>query len=157
MQGKVLALFLQAAHGERPRAVAQATALLGRGLEGDLHGKRLSGDPRQVLLVDAGDLALLGLKPGDLREQIVVDLPGLMALPLGARLEVGEVVLEIGGECEPCTHIGELLGRPDRSAFRRDLVGHRGMLVRVVQLHGGGRIAVGDPVRVVETAAASVL
>ena len=150
MTGKVVALFLQDAHGERPRAVSQARALLEQGLEGDLHGKRHPGNPRQVLLVDAGDLAPLGLQPGDLREQITVDMPDLMSLPWGAQLEVGEAVLEISGECEPCSRIGVLLDHPDRAAFRWSLEGHRGMLAGVVQLHGLGRIAVGDQVRVLE-------
>ena len=145
-QGEVVALFDQQEKGEQPRAVAEATALPGRGLAGDMHAARQPGSRRQVLLVDQGDLSLLGLKPGDLREQITVRMPGLMGLPSGARLTVGEAVLEITGVCEPCTRIGGLLGRTDPETFRQELVGHRGMVATVTEVHGTGRIRVGDRV-----------
>ena len=114
------------------------------GLEGDRHAGREDGK-RQVLLVEAGDLRDLGLSPGDLREQMTVDLPGLMALGEGTRLRVGETLLELTGVCDPCTHIGEHVGVEDREAFRRTLVGRRGMLARVVR---EGAIRRDDPVEV---------
>jgi MOSC domain-containing protein YiiM len=118
-----------------------ATAL---GLEGDRHAGREEGK-RQVLLAEAGDLRDLGLDPGDLREQVTLDLPGLMSLDEGTRLRVGEAVLELTGVCEPCTHIGEHIGGEDPEALRRRLVGRRGMLARVV---GEGPIRREDPVEV---------
>lgn len=145
--GEVVALFLLEQHGAPLRPVAQATAIVQQGLAGDLHSGGKPGRSRQVLLMDAADLALMGLKPGELREQITVRMEGLMALSPSARLQVGEAVLEIGGPCEPCTHIGELLRQPDREAFRVALIGHRGMLARVVEVRGAGRIRVGDAVR----------
>ena len=147
-RGQVGALFQMTAHGSRPRPVTDVKALVDRGLEGDLHSDGLPGKARQVLLVDAGDLSTLGLEPGDLREQITVSMPGLMNAPPGSLLAIGEAVLEIIGPCDPCTHIGGLLDRPDVEDFRETLVGRRGMLARVSGLQGEGRIAVGDPVRV---------
>jgi len=144
--GEVLHLFLLEKRGARPRPVRQATAMLEQGLAGDLHSAGKAGRSRQVLLVEAGDLAHMGLTPGDLREQITVRMPGLMALPAGARLMVGEATLEVAGPCEPCAHIGDLLGRPDREAFRLELVGRRGVLARVVEVRGAGAVRVGDPV-----------
>ncbi|MGH2675454.1 MAG: MOSC domain-containing protein [Actinomycetota bacterium] len=114
------------------------------GLEGDRHAGREEGK-RQVLLVEAGDLRDLGLEPGDLREQVTVDLPGLMALAEGTRLRIGGATLELTGVCEPCTHIGEHVGVEDRETFRQRLVGRRGMLARV--LHAGP-IRRDDPVEV---------
>ncbi|HEX2032447.1 MAG TPA: MOSC domain-containing protein, partial [Actinomycetota bacterium] len=67
------------------RTAVQATD---RGIEGDVHAGRRG--KRQVLLVDATDLEAVGLRPGDLREQVTVDLPGLMALPAGTSLAVGD-------------------------------------------------------------------
>lgn len=116
----------------------------GGGLEGDWHSKR---GGRALLLMDAGDLRDLDLSPGDLREQITVDLPGLMGVEAGTRLRVGPAVLEITKPCDPCTHIGEHVGVGDVEAFRDRLRGRRGMLARFVEADGD-RIKVGDPVEV---------
>jgi MOSC domain-containing protein YiiM len=154
--GKVVALFLHEAHGAPPRSVEDAIAITDRGLQGDSHARSPSGGSRQVLVVSVDDLAAVGLQPGNLREQITVDLPGLMDLPPGTLLEIGEAALRITRDCEPCTHIGELLERPDRDGFRRALTGHRGMLAKVEQVSSDGRVAVGDPVRVARQAGSLV-
>ena len=139
--GRVVALQLKRAHWEplRPVAAVEASA---RGLDADTHAGR-EGGKRQVLLTAQDDLLELSLRPGDLREQVTVELPGLMSLPAGSRLRVGRAVLELTGVCEPCTHIGEHLGVEDREGFRERLRGRRGMLARVA---AGGTIEVGDPV-----------
>jgi MOSC domain-containing protein YiiM len=124
-------------------------AVPGRGLEGDLHGKTREDGKRQVLLMDTETLDALGLSPGDLRDQVTLDLPGLQRLPPGTLLRVGEVELELTGPCEPCTHIGELLGKENREVFRQSLVGRRGVLARVVAVTGEGRIRVGDLIELV--------
>jgi MOSC domain-containing protein YiiM len=124
--------------------VLEAVALPGRGLDEDLHGKTREDGKRQVLLMDTETLDALGLSPGDLRDQLTLELPGLQRLPAGTVLQVGEARLELTGPCEPCTHIGELLGKEDREAFRGSLVGRRGVLARVVAVTGEGRIRVGD-------------
>ncbi len=144
MQGKTVALFVQSKAGAASEAVDSVTALPDAGIAGDFHGK--SGGPRQVVLVSQHDLSLFDLEPGSLREQITVDLPQLMELAPGTRLSVGEAVLEISGDCAPCSHIGEQLGVADANAFEARLQGRRGKLARVVEVTGGGRIAVGDAV-----------
>jgi MOSC domain-containing protein YiiM len=143
MNGRVVSLQTKREHLAplEPVESFRATAL---GLGGDKHAGREEGK-RQVLLAEAGDLRDLGLRPGDLREQVTLDLPGLMSLGEGTRLRVGEAVLELTGVCEPCTHIGEHLGAEDPEALRRALVGRRGMLARVV---GEGPIRRDDPVEV---------
>jgi MOSC domain-containing protein YiiM len=117
----------------------------GKGIDGDWHFHR--GD-RAVLLTDRGDLRDLELDPGDLREQITLDLEGLMFLPPGTQLRMGEVTLELTKVCAPCTHIGEHVGVEDVEAFRDRLEGRRGMLARVASVEGDGRIRVGNPVEV---------
>lgn len=146
MRGTVVNLQLVARHGERPRAVVEVRALVDHGLEGDIHGKTKPGSRRQVLLADRGTLEGLGLRPGDLRDQITVDLAVLERLPAGTRLQVGEATLELSGPCEPCTHIGALNGVSDPVAFQERLRGRRGQLARVVAVEGAGAIRVGDPV-----------
>jgi MOSC domain-containing protein YiiM len=141
----VVSLHLLPEHEGAPRTVEEvrATPL---GLEGDVHAGRKAGK-RQVLLMDAGDLRDLGLRPGELREQVTVDFGGLMDSPAGTRLRLGQAVLELTGPCEPCTHIGEHVGVEDVEAFRQTLRGRRGMLARVAI---AGAIRVGDPVEVLE-------
>lgn len=129
-----------------PDPVPWVRARVGSGLDGDVHGRARPGSRRQVLLVDASTLAALDLRPGDLREQITVDLPGLDALAPGGRLRVGQAVLELTGPREPCTHIGVLLGVPDPRRFQQRLAGMRGQLAMVVAADGEGLIRVDDPV-----------
>ncbi|MGH2657924.1 MAG: MOSC domain-containing protein [Actinomycetota bacterium] len=141
--GRVVSLQTKREHDARLAPVESFTATA-LGLEGDRHSGREEGK-RQILLAEAGDLRDLGLEPGALREQVTLDLPGLMSLGEGTRLRVGEAVLELTGVCEPCTHIGEHIGAEDPEALRRRLVGRRGMLARVV---GEGPIRREDPVEV---------
>lgn len=145
--GRVVAL-----HAKRRRHAPldpmSAAVVTERGIEGDVHAG--DGRGRQLLLTHAGDLRDLGLRPGDLREQVTVELPGLMALQPGTRLRLGGATVETTGPCEPCTHIGEHVGVDDRDGFRDRLRGRRGMLASVVE---GGIIHVGDAVVQATTAA----
>lgn len=143
--GTVVALHLCEEHHRPPSPRDEIRAVVGYGLEGDVHAGR---DGREVLLAHVGDLGDVGLRPGDLREQVTVDLPGLMTLTPGSRLTVGDAVLEVSKACAPCTHIGEELGKEDIEAFRSALVGRRGMLAMVVEVTGEGAIRRGDPVTV---------
>jgi MOSC domain-containing protein YiiM len=139
--GQVVSLQLKREHWE-PLVPVDQISLSEEGIDGDRHAGRTEGK-RQILLTAAGDLRDLDLKPGDLREQVTVELPGLMALPEGTRLRLGTAVLELTGVCEPCTHIGEHTGVADAEQFRQRLVGRRGMLAWVSE---PGAIRVGDPV-----------
>ena len=143
MIGRVVSLQTKREH-DAPLAPVESFTATALGLEGDRHAGRQAGK-RQILLAEAGDLRDLGLDPGDLREQVTLDLPGLMSLGEGTRLRVGEAVLELTGVCEPCTHIGEHIGAEDPEALRRRLVGRRGMLARVAV---DGPIRREDPVEV---------
>lgn len=149
MNGSVLNLHVMTRHGEPPRPVDEVRALVGHGLEGDLHGKSKPDSRRQVLVVDRTTLAALGLRPGALREQITVDFQALETLAPGTQLRIGEVTLELSGPCEPCTHIGALNGVADPVQFQQTLVGRRGQLARVTAVESEGRIRVGDPVTVI--------
>jgi MOSC domain-containing protein YiiM len=123
------------------RAAESLNLIAGEGIEGDFY--KGSYD-RQVLLLDASTLADFGYEPGDLREQILVDLPGLQSLEPGSRLAIGEAEVTITMDCAPCLHMANTLGA-DGEAFVRKLLGRRGMLGVVV---ASGRIEAGDPVGV---------
>lgn len=144
MSARVVSLQLHTAHGVIPAPAREVTASVGAGIEGDSHGGR---PKRAVLVIDRSTHDALGLRPGDLREQITIDgLPEVTALAEGTALRIGGVTLRVNGECEPCTHIGEMNGQADVEAFRVSLVGRRGALCTVVAAEGPIRI--GDPVTV---------
>jgi MOSC domain-containing protein YiiM len=147
-RGEVVSIHLQPQKGQPPRPVAEALALIGYGLKGDYHGKQRSGSSRQVLLVDRRTLDALGFAHGALREQLTVDLPGLDSLATGVRLTIGEAVLELTGPCEPCEVIGRINGVDDPYALRDALQGRRGLLARVVEVRGNGRIGLGDAITI---------
>ena len=149
-QARVVAIHTQQAAGDDPAPTQSARVIFAGGLEGDMHGRR---SQRALLVVATEDLEQFDLAPGALREQITVDLPGLMQLPQGARLRLGGdrgVEIELLEDCAPCTHIGELHGVTDRVAYEASLQGHRGKIARVVSDEAGAEIHVGDAVQVLE-------
>ena len=144
MNGRVISLQVRAEKHGSPAPVAEAVGRVDGGIEGDVHAHRSS---RAVLVIDRATLDALNLKPGDLREEITIEgLPDVTNLPMDTELRIGGVTLRVNGPCEPCTHIGELLGVPDREGFRQSLLGRRGALCTVSAV--SGPIRVGDPVEV---------
>ena len=131
-------LFTQTAHGTPPTPSVKLELVMGGGAKGDQHEHRKT---RALVLVSMFDIDQIGLNPGDLREQITLDLPELMSLKDGTTIKIGVVEVRVDGDCDPCTHIGELLGVEDREAFRKSLLGHRGKLATVLN---GGIVAIGD-------------
>jgi len=117
------------------REVAEALAVEGKGLEGDASFGRAT---RQVLMMEAETLERFGLSPGTARENLLVRGLPLKSLPLGGRIAAGETLLEITGDCTPCSFMDDL-----RPGLQEAIRGERGVLARVVT---GGRIRVGDPV-----------
>ncbi len=160
--GRLDEIYLRPGRGVRAVAVATATALASRGLEGDRGASRAStatgGGKRQVTLIQAEHLPVIAGWAGravdatDLRRNLVVSGVNLLAQrspfadqPLHVRIG-REVVIAITGPCEPCSKMEALLGPGGYNAMR----GHGGTTARVLR---GGTIAVGDTV-VVEPAAA---
>lgn len=114
------------------------------GLLGDSHVLRRN---RAVTIVDRSTLDALGLEPGDLREQITIDgLPEMTNLPRGLRVRIGGLVLRITGPCEPCVHIGKMLGVEDPEGLRQQLLGRRGATATVVSVEGP--LVIGDTLTV---------
>jgi MOSC domain-containing protein YiiM len=144
MSGRVISLQIRTEKHGAPMPVAEVAGRVGGGLEGDIHAHRSS---RAVLVIDRATLDALRLAPGDLREEITIEgLPDVTNLAVDAELRIGGVTLRVNGPCEPCTHIGELLGVPDREQFRQSLLGRRGALCTVSA--ASAPIRVGDPVEV---------
>ena len=131
---------LQLCPGNRlPMAsVTTVKAIENLGLEGDRHAR--ADSKRQVLFIEAETLDKLGLRAGDVRENITTRGVALMELPIGTRLRIGEALFELTVECEPCNLMDQL-----RPGLKETLKGQRGMLARVTQ---SGTLSVGDAILV---------
>jgi len=140
--------------GRRParrtdlEALLEAEVLTDSRLAGD-HASPKPGGKRQITLIQHEHLAsvagFLGLPepvaPGRLRRNLVVSGLNLLALK-GRQIQLGnEVILDITGECHPCSRMEEELGPGGYNAMR----GHGGLTAHIAQ---GGRLRVGDAVRV---------
>lgn len=137
MNGRVISLQVRTEKHAMPTPVAEVVGRVDGGIEDDVHAHRST---RAVLVVDRATLEALDLNPGDLREEITIEgLPDVTNLPVDSELRIGGVTLRVSGPCEPCAHIGELLGVSDPDEFRRSLLGRRGALCMV--------IAVSAPIR----------
>ena len=142
--GRVEWIGLRPGRREPVRVVAETYARPGTGLDGD----RYRGTPdskRQVTLIQAEHLAAVAsflgkdsVDPALLRRNIVVRGINLQALK-GRPFRVGGAVLELTGDCHPCSRMEENLGEGGYNALR----GHGGITARVLQ---EGPIRVGDAV-----------
>ncbi len=130
--------------------VAAVEVITDSHLFGD-HLRPKPGGKRQVTLIQHEHLAaiagFLGLTtpvdPARLRRNLVVSGLNLLALK-DRRISIGEtVLLDITGECHPCSRMEEELGPGGYNAMRS----HGGLTARIV---AGGWVRVGDAVRVVE-------
>lgn len=117
------------------------------GLDGDFRGAVKPGGKgrRQVTLIERCDwdaaMAALGTDHhwSARRANLLVEGVDLPQLP-GARVRIGPVLLEITGECDPCSRMEEI--EPGlKAALTPDWRG--GALARVIE---GGALAVGDTI-----------
>ncbi|RIV25522.1 MOSC domain-containing protein [Fibrisoma montanum] len=127
-------------------AVDEVTVSDNDGLAGDHYSGR-SGN-RHVTLIQAEHLPAIAayvgrtqVDPAELRRNLVVSGLNLLALK-DHYLQIGDdVVLQVTGQCHPCSRMEENLGPGGYNAVR----GHGGLTARVIH---GGTIRVGDAVRV---------
>ena len=147
-QGRLEWIGLRTARRTPPEEVLTAEVITDRHLAGD-HASPKAGGKRQITLIQHEHLAavagFLGLAepvaPGRLRRNLVVSGLNLLALK-GRQIQIGEeVILDITGECHPCSRMEEELGPGGYNAMR----GHGGLTAHIAQ---GGRLRVGDAVRV---------
>ncbi|RFP64642.1 MOSC domain-containing protein [Hymenobacter lapidiphilus] len=147
-QGRIEWIGLRPVRREAMLVAAKAEAETDRHLLGD-HARPRPGGKRQITLIQhehlaavAGFLGLPGpLDPARLRRNLVVSGLNLLALK-NRQIRIGaEVILEITGECHPCSRMEEELGPGGYNAMR----GHGGLTARIIQ---GGLIHVDDAVAV---------
>jgi MOSC domain-containing protein YiiM len=142
--GTVHAIFLAAAHGEMPQAVASAVGVSGMGLKGDRNFG--DGDPEScnITLIEAEAFDRqraehgLDLRPEAARRQVLVRGVDLGDF-IGRRFLVGDLECEGEERCEPCSHLAKLV---ESQVVLKGLL-HTGLRARIVS---GGTIHVGDQV-----------
>jgi MOSC domain-containing protein YiiM len=127
----ILSINISERTGEQKTPVERAVLREGHGIEGDAHAGNWH---RQVSLLADEDIALMrgrGIRIGfgDFAENITTRGIDLAALPIGARLQLGDALLEvtqIGKECRQHCAIFAAVGdcvMPRRGIFARVLRG----------------------------------
>lgn len=114
---------------------------VGEGIVGDCN--RACGSPRQVLIASEPVYRELGLEPGALRENFLVD-GEIERFRSGQVLRIGNAALvRLTIPCEPCAKLNRV-----RHGLAREVAGRRGFLARVV---AGGTVRTGDPVELTDS------
>lgn len=144
-------VFTPRARAGRPQshyvrvAADRVNVIANRGIEGDAKGR--PGD-RQINIMAAEIVEQLqaeGLHaaPGELGEQIVIRGIEPLAMAPGARLQLGEAVVEVAMPRTGCERFETIQGRS-----RKSVSGRLGVLVKVME---GGSVGVGDSVRLFDS------
>jgi MOSC domain-containing protein YiiM len=121
------------------RPVRSASAVAGKGLEGDRHFHPEGAAPGQAItLVEAEEVERAGLASGQTRRQVTVRGVRLNEL-VGRRFRVGTVECYGVELCEPCLHLQSLT----RPGIIEDLVHRAGINADILS---DGVISVGDAV-----------
>jgi MOSC domain-containing protein YiiM len=137
---EVLHLFQALAHGQPVREFDEAFAVANKGFKDCVHGR--PGSSRQLLVVDVETLEEFGIAPGRVKENITTRGIKLEGLLMGQRMRVGEALLEITKECQPCQQMDAI-----RQGLQEVLRGRRGILGRVIE---SGQIRRGDRIEIVQ-------
>ena len=138
----VAGLFVSPGRGSgRSEPRERVRAIEGQGFEGCAHARP---PRREVLFVSKEHLDALGVEPGAIRENVIVEGADVQSWPVGQRVQVGDALLEITMVCDPCHRMDEL--RPGLRALLDD---KRGMLAHVVE---GGEVALDDAIELVDRA-----
>lgn len=114
---QVTELFIKR-HHDAPLQPAAAIACSPDGIAGNVPCAPF----RQALIASRCVTAELGLNPGDLRENIVVDCDNLYDLPSGTVVKIGQALLRVTFHCEPCKKILKLI-EFDAIVHRRGVFG----------------------------------
>lgn len=138
---RLLRCYTKPARGGRMRHSELLCLRAGEGIVGDCN--RACGSPRQVLIASEPVYRALGLEPGTLRENFLVD-GEIERFRSGQVLRIGnEALVRLTIPCEPCAKLNRA-----RPGLAREVAGRRGFLARVVT---GGSVRAGDQVELTDS------
>lgn len=127
---------------------ASALLVAQQGIEGDRYRTQRDG-PRQVTLIAEEDIAAIAsfmrrteVPPDLLRRNLVTRGINLIALK-GQRVRLGATILEVTGDCAPCSQMEANLGPGGYNAVR----GRGGLTARIIT---GGEVQIGDVIERVD-------
>ncbi|ADL07059.1 MOSC domain-containing protein [Thermosediminibacter oceani] len=149
--GKVVAVCVSEKKGEKKRDVGKAMLIEGFGIEGDAHAGAWHRQVSLLALESIDKMREKGLSvgPGDFAENITTEGIDLSSLPVGTRLRINDVLLEvtqIGKECH------------ERCAIYRQagdcIMPKEGIFARVLR---GGVVSAGDEIEVIPVIRVGIL
>jgi MOSC domain-containing protein YiiM len=158
--GQLEAIYLRPARGIDCIAAQHTEAIAQKGLTGDRSSNTQSRNPlgsnRQVTLIQAEHIAVISALIGapvdaaKLRRNLVVSGINLLATKSlfkdqVMQINIGEVILQVTGPCEPCSKMETTLGQGGYNAMR----GHGGVNAKIIK---GGILKIGDAVSCVTMA-----
>ena len=164
--GRVVSVHASADHGFSKQSVDRIVLVEGVGVEGDAHAgvtvqhrSRVAADPsqpnlRQVHLIHGellDQLRVAGhdVAPGDLGENVTTRGVDLLALPVGARLDLGGAVVTVTGLRNPCQQINDFRPGLLKQVLRRREDGEVERLAGVMGIVSrGGTVRPGDTIDV---------
>ena len=142
MDASIIAVCVSANKGERKKNIGVCRLLPQKGLEGDAH---IGFGHRQVSLLAMESIekmkqAGLAVGPGDFAENITTVNLNLVELPLGTRLKIGEVQLEVSQIGKECHNRCAIYYQAGDCVMPRE-----GIFAKVID---GGTVSVGDRIQV---------
>ena len=146
-----MAVCRSAVHQLSKPRVAWIRLVAGHGVEGDCHAGALvqhrSRNPalpnlRQVHVLHGELLDELDLEPGQMGENLTTRGLDLLGLPTGARLLVGEAVIEVTGLRNPCQQLNDFRPGLMQAVLDPRRAGVMGIVLR------GGEVRPGDALTV---------
>ncbi|GAQ94157.1 mOSC domain-containing protein YiiM [Thermodesulfovibrio aggregans] len=143
MQGVVVSINISKNKGTTKQSIKEAMVIENYGIEGDAHAS--SHWHRQISLLALESIQKmmdkgLTLNYGDFAENITTKGIELLSLPVGTKLQIGEVILEItqhGKSCHSKCEIFKIVGNC--------IMPKEGIFAKVLK---GGKIKVGDEIKV---------
>ena len=137
MDAKIIAISISRVKGQKKTNIPEEELVVNHGIEGDAQLSLLGIESIELMRKSGADV-----NPGDFAENITVEGLTLFQLPVGTKLALGKTIVEvtqIGKECHQGCEIMQQVGSC--------IMPTQGIFGRVLE---GGKIQVGDAVRIVE-------
>ncbi len=143
MQGKIVAVCTSENKGERKKNVGEANLLVGLGLEGDAHAGFMHRQVSLLALESIEKMRQKGLDvhPGDFAENLTTEGIDLPVLPVGTKLKIGDVLMEVSQIGKVCHNRCNIYYQAGDCVMPKE-----GIFAIVIT---GGRVAAGDVIEVV--------